>query len=575
MWYISQFDVEILHIQGEQNVIADYISRSTVPEDTTELDTELDIMALPLMLVQPLKPTATSIPNPAQLTEATQALTSQELQGTYASPTGLHYSIRTNKLFIPPIFRNSIIYWSHAGRYSQHRGINGTTRHIKTLFWWPNIHQDVTTFIAACLPCNRNRPPVHPTLTGVLSRPHLFDLISIDTVGPRHLTAKTTVHYYCLIDHCSRFVVTLSSKFITDDLAITVIRDHWLPYFGAPRLVISDNASIFQTQSFITFITSDLQATLMPSSPYYPQGNSINESCHQSLEHGLSIRTQQEPSVPFRHHLRQVTLAYNSAYQSSIRNTPFAILVSRSPILPGLQSLTAETPESERYKQLLHQDRIRQLTPHLPPASSTLPPHNIKTGDFVLYYRSPYEISTAEGRLTKYSPSWSLPCRVEFIHDNQLTLREYGSGRRRKAPVSRCRKLPVDVPSELLPTNLEHIRLHLPLTKPHVLNPSLLPPQYSITTSIPEITITPPVTPVPKHQPLRRYSTRSTRTIPTVPFAAPPLSTTSPLLEPSADDQIIEVVLEQNHHDDELPRPASDRKRRRSAAPDSLRQGDN
>eukprot|EP00923_Selenidium_pygospionis_P023948 GHVN01041652.1.p1 GENE.GHVN01041652.1~~GHVN01041652.1.p1 ORF type:complete len:227 (-),score=19.31 GHVN01041652.1:197-877(-) len=195
--------------------------------------------------------------------------TNQEMKGVNETPEsekrqcyigrdGLFYS--TNQL--------RPISWAYGG----HRGINSTARRMKKFVWWPNLHHEVKRFVQACLPCTRNRAPVRASTTMVLTKPNPFELVSVDFVGPRSVWGQGW-QYVVLIDHCSRFVVTKAVQSANGDSAIQALRELWSPVFGAPRAVLSDNGEAFQSKRFRDYVTGDLAAHLIYSSPYYPQAN--------------------------------------------------------------------------------------------------------------------------------------------------------------------------------------------------------------------------------------------------------------------------------------------------------------
>ena len=73
----------------------------------------------------------------------------------------------------------------HVGRYGGHHGVNRTTRRIARLCWWPKLKSCVQAYIECCLPCARARP-VHPnSFRGLLEKPGLFQMVSLDCIGPR------------------------------------------------------------------------------------------------------------------------------------------------------------------------------------------------------------------------------------------------------------------------------------------------------------------------------------------------------------------------------------------------------
>lgn len=343
--------------------------------------------------------------------------------------------------------------------------MNATRRKAKQYVWWPGLNKDVSNFVESCLPCARNRAPVRHTSTMVLSRPSIMELISLDFVGPRVIMGEAW-YYLVVIDHCSRFLQAYPTKVADSKFVVESLKLQWLPIFAAPKVVLCDNGSAFTSNLFRQYITSGLMSHLIYSSPYYPRGNSINESCHRVLEHGIKCELQIGAADPFPDILAMVVLAYNSTYQAAIKEAPYALLFGMVPILPGFQSLSSATPEEQRRAVLEDQKIRRRISAALPDPteSQNLGSREISHGDFVIYALSQAEIDARSTSATssKYLPRWSLPSKVIAVKDKQIKVVEYISGKDRLVPISECRILPTDIPDPLLRLNWEHITHRLP-----------------------------------------------------------------------------------------------------------------
>ena len=478
MWYIQQFDVHIVFISGKVNHLGDWMSRS-IALDSADADDIIDQVAVPLMTLVAGKERL-ELPSITQLKSAIATVPADDRVLCFiGAEDGLLYHQRSNKLYIPLQYRDDFIFWIHVSSVGLHRGINSTVRQLTKYVWWPKIHSSVRTFVEACLVCRRNRQPMRSTSSKVLQRPTANELISIDYVGPR-LWQGSQWYYVVVIDHCTRFVMTDVTDIQSSDHSVAILRDRWIPVFSAPNVVLADNGATFTSEVFRNFITQDLKSHLVYTSPYYPQGNAINESCHKSIDHGLKCREQSGDASLFRDAVREVTLAYNAAYQSVIRDSPYGTMFGKPPILPGFQSLSSVVPEENRSTELRLRNTIRNLRPHLP-AENTLVSASDKTdiqvGDFILYPRSGYEQAAfGSDKVSKYNASWSLPCKVVDISSNQLSVVEYGTGRARKVAKSQVQRLPTEVPSAIQRINWDHIAHQLP--RRWKVDLTTLPPVY-------------------------------------------------------------------------------------------------
>jgi transposase InsO family protein len=74
----------------------------------------------------------------------------------------------------------------------------------------------------------------------------------------------------------------------TTRFVIRILKSYWVPVFQAPTAVLTDRGSQFIAKEFRAFITEELAAILVYMSPYYPQGNAVNEASHKALDRVIS-----------------------------------------------------------------------------------------------------------------------------------------------------------------------------------------------------------------------------------------------------------------------------------------------
>ena len=141
-WYIQQFRPLLVHIDGSLNNTADWLSRC--PPDDPTADDFIDAIALPIphapacLKPLPASNTKLSIPTMSQLKDAYPLASPEELRLTFVGVDDLRFSVKTNRLFIPPPFRETILYLVHAGPYAMHRGGHSdvaTTSEVCLVVW--------------------------------------------------------------------------------------------------------------------------------------------------------------------------------------------------------------------------------------------------------------------------------------------------------------------------------------------------------------------------------------------------------------------------------------------------------
>ena len=330
--------------------------------------------------------------------------------------------------------------------------------------------KDCGSFVAACVACQRSGPLRVKSLRGVLKRPSPFQMISLDFVGPR-LIGKSTWYYLVIIDHCTRYAVTFCTNDVKAETVKLIIRQCWVSVFGAPRAVLVDRGAAFIGSSFVDYMTKEVCARIVYSSPAYPQGNGINESCHQTLE--ASIRAVMQYSdrqeVDYISCVRDATIAYNATPHSALGESPYYCLFGFDMCLPGWQHLVQSDTSEVRRQRVLAERRMRDLIRCNLESDKNMQlveSQDLRVGDLCVYHLSAYErgVQVIDGTGIKqtYSVAWSLPCRITEIHDNQVTVQAlYGSPVKRKVSRTYVRKLCTDVPESLVRLNAQVVSQQL------------------------------------------------------------------------------------------------------------------
>lgn len=470
--YLQQFDLRIAHIAGEDNVIADWLSRRGHGEDDLA-DEEIELMSVPVFTVesscvaeQHLVP---ALPSHEQFVRALEEVSSDDLRLFVKGKDGLYHAPRTGALFVPLKLREGLMYWFHLSRYGAHAGVNRMLRRMRPLLNWPGMAQDVRRYVAACLACQRlqSRPP--RTVHGYLSKPLPFQLVSVDFVGPLQLDAYLEKRYFLvIIDHATRFLMADFVWEATAAEAVRLLKTRWVAVFGSPAAILSDRGSTFVSGEFQDYVLEELQAYHVFTSPYYPQGNAINESSHRVLKKALTLSTRLG-YYALEDCLRDAVLVHNACPHPGIGCSPcFALLGMEMPF-PGWQEFS-RVPEQEARLDALYEFRQRSLVrcALLERSVREDPDDRFSPGDWVLFWLANYERSK-EGipKIGFSDTNWSLPAKVASVKDNVLIVHPLGRPQsERQVPKTLARRLATDIPRTLVDVNLREIQMSQPRRKP-------------------------------------------------------------------------------------------------------------
>ena len=112
-----------------------------------------------------------------------------------------------------------------------------------------------------------------------------WDTLFVDIVGP--FPADRRMEYIItFVDYCSKYAILIPSKDHTAQMVHNALLDCVIPYFGVPRRFLSDRGREFTGQVWDELLkTLGIQKLL--TSSYHPEGNTINELSHHTINNML------------------------------------------------------------------------------------------------------------------------------------------------------------------------------------------------------------------------------------------------------------------------------------------------
>ena len=450
---LSEFNPCVLHINGTQNNVADWLSRS-LPDDDDYVPNYVYVPPV-YHLVHEISDSFV-LPDPKEFAAAAKLEEATLPPGTLDWYEGTAYGRRSKRIYIPERYRMDLLLWFHMSRFGGHQGVTRTTNRLRKYVWWPNMQLAVVDFINSCPLCNATKPlKATGGVAGALSKPQLFQLVSLDYIGKRTYSNRS-VWILVIVDHYSRFMSAIAMDSIASPHPRQAFRDHWISKFGAPLAVLCDRDPTFTSQEFKDFVLQTCKARLHYSSTEYPQGNGINESAHRILETALRTypwggRTELEQV------LSDATVLYNCTPNRMIGDTPASLAFGQDLHLPGLEDFEPTSTEEARLTQLrnfrgtkLLLEQLQLLEDFASPSTRSPPAsRDFKVGDIVTYRLSESERNKAKHitQENKYKAIRSFPQRVTKVTPTNLTMVPlWTRGAPRSAPREQCKLITTFVP---------------------------------------------------------------------------------------------------------------------------------
>ncbi|KAI5151587.1 hypothetical protein NEAUS04_2517, partial [Nematocida ausubeli] len=286
-----EYDMEMRHIAGDKNLVADYLSRAE--NKTVQLAT--------VMYTKRQK----TLPEETQRDNVIQKV--QKIED--------------------PEERVEIL--------SSFLGHPGSSKLYKTLqpHWKSkHLHKIVEEKRKKCESCQRNiigKTLCQTKTLGHLSTSKPMKHICSDIFGPFVLPTDGKKRYLITItDRCTRWTQVYATKAITSHRVIKALQD-WINTHGVPETVLHDQGLQYTSKTTKDYCKTQ-NIRQVNSTPYNPTGNSISERINQDIRFILSHNSQ----IKINQAVTQIHRRLNYTYHRIIECTPFELVYGYHPLDP-------------------------------------------------------------------------------------------------------------------------------------------------------------------------------------------------------------------------------------------------
>lgn len=266
--YIQQYDLEIEHIRGTHNCLADMMSRvHNLNKHNKDHDTLVAFNEISKTLNNSLK-------NISSLQKEDETLRTKFLKPK--SPYHIINDIlyKNNKICIPEKIVDSLITEAH--QIFGHFGIKKTLTTLKEAFVFKKMRHRIARIIKYCDSCQRNKIDTQGSFAPMqtITPLHVNDLVSVDFYGPLPRSTGGVQYIFELIDVFSKFVIFYPIKRANAMTIIKKLRDDYFVKYGKPKTIQVDHGTPFVSKRFKSFLDQQ-NVNLTFSAITHPQSNTI------------------------------------------------------------------------------------------------------------------------------------------------------------------------------------------------------------------------------------------------------------------------------------------------------------
>lgn len=317
----QQYDFDIIHRPGKDNVVADYLSRhvcSTVGISTDKWYAQL----LEDVKKDPDKYSEYKIDD-GRLFRYMK----------YKTPLGT-YAFRW-RCCLPSSERKGIMQKYHDEPTAAHLGFFKTFRRISENFYWPKIRADVCKYVKNCDICKQIKSPNYdltPPMGNFVTATRAWQHISADFIGPLVPSSEGYKFLLVLVDKLTKYVLLFPLRNSTAKSLIRVLKKNVFPYFGVPKYFHSDNGSAFIAEEFQRFLSGfGIIQWLTPG--YTPQANPterVNRTILTSIRAYIGSKHSKWPE-----YLSEIGMAIRSSVHETSQFSPYYLAFGQEMITHG------------------------------------------------------------------------------------------------------------------------------------------------------------------------------------------------------------------------------------------------
>jgi cleavage and polyadenylation specificity factor subunit 1 len=411
--FLSEFDLEILHISGSENIVADCLSRppptqQCVPNtSTTQLRSCLNQICLGINNQHPWYSILSNF------TPDAKEYSYSELQ--LKKLDGLWYSTSTfrPRLLVPVQLRKEVFSMVHE---QFHPGFKKTICLIAERFLWPNMRKEVKSFCMECLICQAakvTRHQHHDNYT--ISASSRFQSVHIDLVGPLPASHTGATYLFTMVDKFSRWVEAVPLRDISARTCIDVFINTWIARFGLPESLTSDQGRQFESAVF-NGILEKLGIKHIRTTAYHPQSNATVERFHRTLKNALRSLCG-DSTNEWENHLPWILLGIRTSISAPTQVPPCKLVLGSDITLPidlllptpnrsvnMLQSEFLKKIEENMavYSNVAQENQPVTTTPHVPPTTEWIwLKDETRKSSLNKPYTGPYKVMGQSGPVIK------------------------------------------------------------------------------------------------------------------------------------------------------------------------------
>ena len=306
--YLSGFNYTLKFKKGNENKNVDCLSRAPLKNFKSSADIAIGnevhaICAQSILQISSPEITAETIKLETKKDSGLSKIKSDLLKTSNDSEFTLVNGIifRGERIYIPSSLRTKVLEELH----ETHLGITKMKQLARRYVYWPNIDKEIEHIVKGCRNCalTRSNPPTAPVHPWDPPQEN-WDRVHIDYAGPFQ-----GFNFLLCIDARSKWAEVKVLKDAPSSSNTELLLEQIFAVHGYPRVLVSDNATIFQSDSFHTYC-STRGIFQKFTAPGHPATNGLAERSVQTLKNRL--KTASTDKIPMLEKVQRILMRYRA-----------------------------------------------------------------------------------------------------------------------------------------------------------------------------------------------------------------------------------------------------------------------
>ncbi|CAG7819693.1 unnamed protein product, partial [Allacma fusca] len=407
--YLDNFRINIRHIAGADNSIADFLSRYSF--NITENDKNFTIFLFDYVTPKCLYTEFRRLRSIQNNDTAVQNWIAKAPERVRIDDN-LKLIVFQNqndqewRIFIPSNLQLDII--NHYHYDYGHVGITKLIRIIRRHFDWPGLTSQVQQYVNGCISCQvsmRTTSRMYGPIQSITSD-NFNHILCLDNFGPIPSSTAGVDHVFVIEDHFTKYVRLYPMKVVTSTNIIDRM-EKWMAEFGCPKIILSDNGPQFSSKLWRKYwLKKNVQ--IRYTSRYTPNSNPA-ERIMSTL--GSSIRKYlSDKQKAWCRIIPDIERKLNYTESAVTGCIPYEAVKGR--LVPDpLVEIVKKRKLPENLHQKIFDNQRKEIEKRREYFSKVHPPVRLKEGDRV-FVKNRVQSSKEKGVAAKLSHQWKGPYKI-------------------------------------------------------------------------------------------------------------------------------------------------------------------